>query len=183
MNIKQVFAVLLMLCGTGLLSTAHAADFRCLVYSGADGSKLEKTSTADGAYAISAADLKAAEAGALKKGAQYKKGVVLTRAECTPAAGPSPAASAPATPTAPVAPAAAPTSSGKTFYCMVYAADSGQQLKPPAAHAAQGNAWNVTAAEYSGAEAAGVALAKASGFADADSAECGSSIESLMGNY
>ncbi len=182
MNTKAILAVL-MLCSAGVMASAEAADFRCLVYSGADGSKLEKTSTADGAYAITAADLKAAEAGALKKGAQYKKGVVLTRAECTPAAGSSTAASAPATPTASVAPAAAPTSSGKTFYCMVYAADSGQQLKPPAAHDAGSNTWKVTAAEYSGAEAAGIALAKASGFADAGGAECGSSIESLMGNY
>ena len=182
MNTKTILAVLLTLCGAGVMSSAQAADFRCLVYSGADGSKLEKTSTADGAYAITAADQKAAEAGALKKGAQYKKGVVLTRAECTPA-GSSTAASAPAASTTPATSAPAPTSGGQTFYCMVYAADSGQQLKPPAAHAAQGNIWKVTAAAYSGAEGAGVELAKASGFANADSAECGSSIESLMGNY
>ncbi len=177
MNIKPFVAVLLTLCGAGLLSSAHAADYRCLVYSGADGSKLEKTSTGDGAYAITAADLKAAEAGALKKGAQYKKGVVLTRAECTLAgAGSSTAAPATAAPAAP-----APTTGGKTFYCLVYAADSGEQLTPPAAHKAEANVWKVSAAEYSQAEGAGVALAKSAGFATADSAECASSLQSLGG--
>mgnify|MGYP003579003878 CR=1 FL=1 len=102
MNIKFVLPALLVLCGAAYMSPVHAADYRCMVFSGADGGKPEASSNADGKYAIKAADLKAAEAGALAAATRYKKNsVTLTKAQCDAVAGASStAASAPATATA-----------------------------------------------------------------------------------
>lgn len=127
MNIKFVHSALLVLCGVCLMSPAHAADYRCMVFSGADGKKPEASSNADGKYAIKAADLKAAEAGALAAATRYKKNsVTLTKAQCDAVAGASSAAtSAPTTTTdpTPTAPSTSATGATKEYRCAVHDAD------------------------------------------------------------
>ncbi len=181
MNIKPFLAVLLMLCGAGLLSSAHAADYRCLVYSGADGSKLEETSNGDRGYAVTAADLKAAEAGALKKGAQFKKGVVLTRAECTLAGATSGTATSQPAATASTA---APATGGGQYYCLIYSAQVPGQMGLPKIPAPAGKGvpehadiWAIPGSGVS--EEAAVEYAKAAG-KPAVEAFCEASVNSLM---
>lgn len=132
MNIKFLVPALLVLCGAACMSPVHAADYRCMVFSGADGKTPEASSNADGKYAIKAADLKAAEAGALAAATRYKKNsVTLTKAQCDAVAGASststsaPDTTADPTPTAPSAPA---TGATKDYRCAVHDAD-GNVLK------------------------------------------------------
>ena len=127
MNIKFVLPALLVLCGAAYMSPVHAADYRCMVFSGADGGKPEASSNADGKYAIKAADLKAAEAGALAAATRYKKNsVTLTKAQCDAVAGASSTAtSAPATTTDPTPPPSSTSATGATkdYRCAVHDAD------------------------------------------------------------
>ncbi|HDS0921621.1 TPA: hypothetical protein QDZ10_000047 [Stenotrophomonas maltophilia] len=127
MNIKFVLPALLALCGAAYMSPVHAADYRCMVFSGADGGKPEASSNADGKYAIKAADLKAAEAGALAAATRYKKNsVTLTKAQCDAVAGASSTAtSAPATTTDPTPPPSSASATGATkdYRCAVHDAD------------------------------------------------------------
>ncbi|MGN7837903.1 hypothetical protein [Stenotrophomonas sp. 22385] len=127
MTIKFVLPALLVLCGAACVSPVHAADYRCMVFSGADGKTPEASSNADGKYAIKAADLKAAEAGALAAATRYKKNsVTLTKAQCDAVAGATntatsaPTTSTDPTPTAPSTPATGATS---TYRCAVHDAD------------------------------------------------------------
>ncbi|MFG3448603.1 hypothetical protein ACGFZ3_08460 [Stenotrophomonas sp. NPDC047960] len=127
MTIKFVLPALLVLCGAAYVSPVHAADYRCMVFSGADGKTPEASSNADGKYAIKAADLKAAEAGALAAATRYKKNsVTLTKAQCDAVAGATntatsaPTTSTDPTPTAPSTPATGATS---TYRCAVHDAD------------------------------------------------------------
>jgi len=132
MNIKFLVPALLVLCGAACMSPVHAADYRCMVFSGADGKTPEASSNADGKYAIKAADLKAAEAGALAAATRYKKNsVTLTKAQCDAVAGASSTAtSAPATTTdpTPTAPSAPATGATKDYRCADGAVD-GNVLK------------------------------------------------------
>lgn len=191
MNIKFVLPALLVLCGAAYMSPVHAADYRCMVFSGADGGKPEASSNADGKYAIKAADLKAAEAGALAAATRYKKNsVTLTKAQCDAVAGASSTAtSAPATTTDPApanTPASPPPTGGKQMYCLVFEQDTNQQLKPPgdviakdsAGKPVTDNVWLVPTASVSASEDDAVALAKSKGM-KADSAMCAGSLESL----
>lgn len=174
MNIKFVLPALLALCGAFYMSPVHAAEYRCMVFSGADGSKVEGSSNEDGKYLIKAADLKAAEAGALAAATRYKKGkVTLTKAQCDPVTGTSStAASEPtSTTTAPVPAPAATTSpaagSGTSYYCAVWDAD-GARLE---ASSADSGTYRITAANSSAAEDLAVAAARKQ-HAGADSAQC-----------
>ncbi len=132
MNIKFLVPALLVLCGAACMSPVHAADYRCMVFSGADGKTPEASSNADGKYAIKAGDLKAAEAGALAAATRYKKNsVTLTKAQCDAVAGASSTTtSAPATTTDPTrtAPSAPATGATKDYRCAVHDAD-GNVLK------------------------------------------------------
>lgn len=190
MNIKFVLPALLVLCGAACMSPVHAADYRCMVFSGADGKTPEASTNADGKYAIKAVDLKAAEAGALAAATRYKKNsVTLTKAQCDAVTGASSTAtSAPTTTTDPTPPPppAAPATGGTGFYCLVYEEDTNQQLKPPADVIAKDekgvpvkdNVWLVPAASLGASEDDAVALAKAKGM-KADSAMCASSLAKL----
>ncbi|UQY88358.1 hypothetical protein LQE85_03750 [Stenotrophomonas rhizophila] len=132
MNIKFLVPALLVLCGAACMSPVHAADYRCMVFSGADGKTPEASSNADGKYAIKAGDLKAAEAGALAAATRYKKNsVTLTKAQCDAVAGASSTTtSAPTTTTDPTrtAPSAPATGATKDYRCAVHDAD-GNVLK------------------------------------------------------
>lgn len=132
MNIKFLVPALLVLCGAACMSPVHAADYRCMVFSGADGKTPEASSNADGKYAIKAADLKAAEAGALAAATRYKRNsVTLTKAQCDAVAGASSTAtSSPATTTdpTPTASSAPATGATKDYRCAVHDAD-GNVLK------------------------------------------------------
>ncbi|MDF2818985.1 MAG: hypothetical protein K0S73_2925 [Stenotrophomonas rhizophila] len=133
MNIKFLVPALLVLCGAACMSPVHAADYRCMVFSGADGKTPEASSNADGKYAIKAADLKAAEAGALAAATRYKKNsVTLTKAQCDAVVtgASSTATSAPATTTdpTPTAPSTLATGATKDYRCAVHDAD-GNVLK------------------------------------------------------
>lgn len=178
MTIKFVLPALLCLCGAAFVVPVHAADYRCMVFSGSDGTKPEASTNNDGKYAIKAADLEAAQANALATAKRYKKpDVTLTRAQCDPVAGASTTA-APASPsstTAPSpAPATAPTSgTDKTMYCLVY--QGSDPVPPPAALAAQGSIWRVPVKSIQSAEEDAVALASAQG-KRADSAMCEGSL-------
>jgi hypothetical protein len=173
MNIRATLAVLLTLCGVSVLSSAHAADFYCRVYSGTD--TWEKATVNQGHYKYSAADKAAAEAGVLKKVAGLKTGVTLTRADCrSGVADFTTTAAAPAT-----TPAPAPAAGGTRFYCMVYEEGTNDQLKAPAGMGEQDVVWWVPAAQYSDAQGAAVALANSKGL-KADSAECSTSLKGLM---
>lgn len=127
MTIKFLLPALLALCGAANMPSVHAADYRCMVFSGADGKTPEASSNADGKYAIKAADLKAAEAGALAAATRYKKNsVTLTKAQCDEVAGASSTAtSAPTTTTdrTPTAPSTPPTGATKGYRCAVHDAD------------------------------------------------------------
>lgn len=191
MNVKAIFAVLLMLCGAGLTSLVHAADFNCLVYSGANGTQLEKSQQTGGTYKIKATDTTAAAAKALEEATRYKKGaVVLTRAECKPAVAASSTTAPTQQPSAPEpapAPAPAPTETsapstgGTRFYCMVYEEGTNEHLKVPAGMGEEDIVWWVPSAGLSSAEEDAVALATSKGL-KADSAQCASSLERL-GSY
>lgn len=182
MNIKFVLPALLVLCGAAYVSPVHAIEYRCMVFSGADGGKPEASSNPDGKYAIKAADPKAAEAGALAAATRYKKGAVtLTKAQCdVDSSKSSAAASAPATTTTAPAPAAAPAPApaggAKTMYCAVY--DGNEFVDPPAAYSEEKNIWKVAATSIQASEDEAVALAKAQGM-NADSAMCAGSVASL----
>jgi len=176
MNIKFVLPALLALCGAACISAAHAAEYRCMVFSGADGSKVEGSTNPDGKYLINAADLKAAESGALAAATRYKKGkVTLTKAQCDAVTGSSStAASEPASTTTAPAPAPAPTAttssvagSGTSYYCAVWDAD-GARLE---ASSADSGTYKITAANSSAAEDLAVAAARKQ-HAGADSAQC-----------
>lgn len=186
MNIKFVLPALLALCGAACISPVHAAEYRCMVFSGADGSKVEGSTNPDGKYLIKAADLKAAEAGALAAATRYKKGsVTLTKAQCDAVTGTSSTATSEptSTTTAPVpAPAPAGTTSpaagsGKSYYCAVWDADGGRLQ---ASSADQGT-YRITAADSSAAEDLAVAAAKKQ-HAGADSAQCETSLAGF-GSY
>lgn len=181
MNIKFVLPALLALCGAAYVSPVHAVDYTCLVYSGADGGKLEKSDQPGGVYKIKADDQAKAEAKALSAATGYKKGkVTLTKAQCTAVAGASSTApSEPVSSTTAPAPAAAPSApattsgEGKTMYCMIY--EGSQDLAPPSALAADPKIWRVSAKSIQTSEDDAVALAKAQGM-NADSAMCEGSV-------
>jgi len=171
MNIKFALPALLVLCGAACMSPVHAADYRCMVFSGADGKTPEASTNADGKYAIKAADLKAAEAGALAAATRYKKNsVTLTKAQCDAVAGASSTAtSAPATTTdpTPTAPSTPATSAAKGYRCAVHDAD-GNVLRGGADGYFEVNAGSAD-------EADGLAKAKAEdqhGAGKVDSVEC-----------
>lgn len=178
MNIKIVLPALLALCGAACISPVHAAEYRCMVFSGADGSKVEASTNADGKYLIKAADLKAAEAGALAAATRYKKGsVTLTKAQCDAVTGASatamsePMSTTTAPATAPAGTTSSAAGSGKSYYCAVWDAD-GERLQ--ASSADQGT-YKITAADSSAAEDLAVAAAKKQ-HAGADSAQCETSL-------
>jgi hypothetical protein len=175
MNIKFLVPALLVLCGAACMSPVHAADYRCMVFSGADGKTPEASSNADGKYAIKAADLKAAEAGALAAATRYKKNsVTLTKAQCDAVAGASSTAtSAPTAPAPAPAPAPAAAGGGTTMYCMLY--DGPEFVRPPAALQAEEMIWRVPAKSIQSAEDDALALAKAQG-KKVDSAMCEGSV-------
>lgn len=177
MNIKLALPALLVLCGAAYMSPVHAADYRCMVFSGADGKTPEASTTADGKYAIKAADLKAAEAGALAAATRYKKNsVTLTKAQCDAVAGASSTAASAPTATAPApapAPAPAAAGGGTTMYCMLY--DGPEFVSPPAALQAEEMIWRVPAKSIQSAEDDALALAKAQG-KKVDSAMCEGSV-------
>lgn len=175
MNIKFALPALLVLCGVACMSPVHAADYRCMVFSGADGKTPEASSNADGKYAIKAADLKAAEAGALAAATRYKKNsVTLTKAQCDAVAGASSTAtSAPTAPAPAPAPAPAAAGGGTTMYCMLY--DGPEFVRPPAALQAEEMIWRVPAKSIQSAEDDALALAKAQG-KKVDSAMCEGSV-------
>jgi hypothetical protein len=177
MNIKFVLPALLVLCGAACMSPVHAADYRCMVFSGSDGGKPEASSNADGKYAIKAADLKAAEAGALAAATRYKKNsVTLTKAQCDAVAGASSTATSEPTAPAPApspAPAPAAAGGGTTMYCMLY--DGPEFVSPPAALQAEGMIWRVPAKSIQSAEDDALVLAKAQG-KKVDSAMCEGSV-------
>ena len=175
MNIKFLVPALLVLCGAACMSPVHAADYRCMVFSGADGKTPEASSNADGKYAIKAADLKAAEAGALAAATRYKKNsVTLTKAQCDAVAGASSTAtSAPTAPAPAPAPAPAAAGGGTTMYCMLY--DGPEFVRPPAALQAEEMIWRVPAKSIQSAEDDALALAKAQD-KKVDSAMCEGSV-------
>jgi len=175
MNIKFVLPALLVLCGAACMSPVHAAEYRCMVFSGADGKTPEASSNADGKYAVKAADLKAAEAGALAAATRYKKNsVTLTKAQCDAVAGASSTAtSAPTAPAPAPAPAPAAAGGGTTMYCMLY--DGPEFVRPPAALQAEEMIWRVPAKSIQSAEDDALALAKAQG-KKVDSAMCEGSV-------
>ena len=175
MNIKFLVPALLVLCGAACMSPVHAADYRCMVFSGADGKTPEASSNADGKYAIKAADLKAAEAGALAAASRYKKNsVTLTKAQCDAVAGASSTAtSAPTAPAPAPAPAPAAAGGGTTMYCMLY--DGPEFVRPPAALQAEEMIWRVPVKSIQSAEDDALALAKAQG-KKVDSAMCEGSV-------
>jgi hypothetical protein len=72
----------------------------------------------------------------------------------------------------------APATGGIQMYCLVYEEGTNQQLKPPAAMAAEGNVWKVSTTSVAASEDDAIALAKAQGM-KADFANCASSIEIL----
>lgn len=181
MNIKFLVPALLVLCGAACMSPVHAADYRCMVFSGADGKTPEASSNADGKYAIKAADLKAAEAGALAAATRYKKNsVTLTKAQCDAVAGAS--STATSEPMAPApAPAPAAAGGGTTMYCMLY--DGPEFVSPPAALQAEEMIWRVPAGSIQSAEEDALALAKAQG-KKVDSAMCEGSVAAFKsGSY
>ncbi len=177
MNIKFLVPALLVLCGAACMSPVHAADYRCMVFSGADGKTPEASSNADGKYAIKAADLKAAEAGALAAASRYKKNsVTLTKAQCDAMAGASSTATSESSaPVAAPASAPAPTAAGggTTMYCMLY--DGPEFVRPPAALQAEEMIWRVPVKSIQSAEDDALALAKAQG-KKVDSAMCEGSV-------
>lgn len=177
MNIKFVLPALLVLCGAACMSPVQAADYRCMVFSGADGKTPEASTNADGKYAIKAADLKAAEAGALAAATRYKKNsVTLTKAQCDAVAGASSTATSEPTAPAPApspAPAPAAAGGGTTMYCMLY--DGPEFVSPPAALQAEGMIWRVPAKSIQSAEDDALVLAKAQG-KKVDSAMCEGSV-------
>lgn len=176
MNIKFVIPALLALCGAAYVSPVHAVEYRCMVYSGADGGKPEASSNPDGKYAIKAADPKAAEAGALAAATRYKKGAVtLTKAQCDVDSSKSgTAASTQASTTTAPAPAAAPepapapapappaAGGGKTMYCMIYDADN-EFVMPPKEHEAEDMIWKVPVSSIQTADQDAVKFAQAQG--------------------
>jgi len=177
MNIKFLLPAVLVLCGVACMSPVHAADYRCMVFSGADGKTPEASSNADGKYAIKAADLKAAEAGALAAATRYKKNsVTLTKAQCDAVAGASSTATSDSSAPAP-APASAPAPTaaggGTTMYCMLY--DGPEFVRPPAALQAEEMIWRVPVKSIQSAEDDALALAKAQG-KKVDSAMCEGSV-------
>jgi len=177
MNIKFLLPAVMVLCGAACMSPVHAADYRCMVFSGADGKTPEASSNADGKYAIKAADLKAAEAGALAAASRYKKNsVTLTKAQCDAVAGASSTATSDSSAPAP-APASvpAPTAAGggTTMYCMLY--DGPEFVRPPAALQAEEMIWRVPVKSIQSAEDDALALAKAQG-KKVDSAMCEGSV-------
>lgn len=184
MNIKFVIPALLALCGAAYVSPVHAVDYTCLVYSGADGGKLEKSDQPGGVYKIKADDQAKAEAKALSAATGYKKGkVTLTKAQCTAVAGASSTApSEPVSSTTAPAPAAAPAPApappaaggGKTMYCMIYDADN-QFVYPPKDHTAEDMIWAVPVTSIQTADDEAVKFAQAQG-KSADSAMCEGSV-------
>ncbi len=182
MKTKLMLSALLALCGVVAVSSAQAADFRCMVYSGADGTTLEKSTNKDGAYVVTAADAKAAEAGALKKAAPYKKGVTLTRAECSAAGTASNAEPA----AAPTSTTAQPAGDTKPYYCFVYQNGAAGQMgldhiPAPAGKVAPEDKriWIVPVAAGGDSEQTAIALAKSLGKPAVD-AMCEASAKSLM---
>ncbi len=177
MNIKFLLPAVLVLCGAACMSPVHAADYRCMVFSGADGKTPEASSNAGGKYAVKAADLKAAEAGALAAASRYKKNsVTLTKAQCDAVAGASSTATSESSAPAP-APASAPAPTaaggGTTMYCMLY--DGPEFVRPPAALQAEEMIWRVPVKSIQSAEDDALALAKAQG-KKVDSAMCEGSV-------
>lgn len=173
MNIKFLLPAVLVLCGAACMSPVHAADYRCMVFSGADGKTPEASTNPDGKYAVKAADLKAAEAGALAAASRYKKNsVTLTKAQCDAVAGASSTATSASSAPAP-APAPAAAGGGTTMYCMLY--DGPEFVRPPAALQAEEMIWRVPAKSIQSAEDDALALAKAQG-KKVDSAMCEGSV-------
>jgi len=177
MNIKFLLPAVLVLCGAACMSPVHAADYRCMVFSGADGKTPEASTNPDGKYAVKAADLKSAEAGALAAASRYKKNsVTLTKAQCDAVAGASSTATSESSAPAP-APASAPAPTaaggGTTMYCMLY--DGPEFVRPPATLQAEEMIWRVPVKSIQSAEDDALALAKAQG-KKVDSAMCEGSV-------
>jgi hypothetical protein len=181
MNIKFVLPALLALCGAAYVSPVHAAVYRCMVYSGADGQTRQESTNNDAKYEVKANSLEEAQAAAIKKVSGIKK-ATMTRAQCDLDSSKSGTASAPATSTTAPAPAAAPapapappaTGGGKTMYCMIYD-DSNEFVMPPKEHEAENMIWKVPVSSIQTADDDAKKFVQALG-KNVDSAMCEGSV-------